>query len=101
MSTKIFRRIAGGFVLILIIYLKDLQKAKAASDLLLGAVFDMNQADGSVNVKAAADISAHLMAIDDANLKYKNLSITIKSAIRNSKTKFSDSAVAGEIHPHN
>ena len=91
MSQKICRGMAGG--ILVLISLIILNVSKAVSDLRLGAVFDMNQADGSINVQTAADISAYLMAINDANLKYKN--ITIKSAIRNSNSRFSDSAVAG------
>ena len=91
MSPRICRTKAIGILVFFSLWFMN--ATKALTDLLLGAVFDMNQADGSVNVQTAADISAYLMAIDDAKLKYKN--ITIKTAIRNSNTRFSDSAVAG------
>ena len=89
MFLNIYRITAGVAVMSL--------NASAYSDLRLGSVFDMIKADGTINAESAVDISAYLMAIDDANLRYKSFLIRIKTAVKNSGMRFSDSSVAGKL----
>ena len=82
--------------IIIIIFLNSINEVViASSELRLGAVFDISNIDGTINAHAATDITAHLIAVSDANLRHKNFSITIKTAIKNSKMRFSDCSVAG------